>query len=208
MDSFAYILRDRTQNRLLAYRSYSFGREERENWSAAITQLVDGDPRLKGLRHGKTLVAWDTPVLTLVPENLYTPGNPAAYLEHLTVVGLQDEVRHEHFHELGAELIYAAHREHILTAEKQLHSLRTQHFAGGLLTAWSLRSRRLGHQSISCSVRENRLFLAGHDKGVLTFSIPSITTPPRMPSTTCYWPTSSAAWHQIGPRSTSAGRLR
>ncbi|PPK88245.1 uncharacterized protein DUF3822 [Neolewinella xylanilytica] len=169
MDSFAYTLRDRTENRLLAYRSYSFGRDERADWSAAIVRLVEEDPRLNGLHHGKTLLAWDTPVLTLVPEALYSPGNPSAYLEQLTVIGLEDEVRHEHFHELGAELIYAARRDHILAAERELHSLRTQHVAGGLLTAWSLRSRRLAHQSVSCSVRENRLFIAGHDSGALIF---------------------------------------
>ena len=169
MDSFAYILRDRTENRLLAYRSYSFGRDERADWSGALARLVEGDHRLHGLRHGKTLVAWDTPVVTLVPEKLYTPGNPSAYLEQLTVIGLEDEVRHEHFHELQAELVYAARREHILTAERELRSLRTQHYAGGLLTAWGLRARRLSHQSVSCSVRENRLFVAGHDRGALLF---------------------------------------
>ncbi|WP_116105880.1 DUF3822 family protein [Lewinella sp. IMCC34191] len=169
MDSFAYILRDRTQNTLVAFRSYSFGREERADWAESLVSLIEADHRLQGLRHGKTLLAWDTPVLTLVPEQLYTPGNPSAYLEQLAVVGLDDEVRHEHFHELAAELIYSARREHILTAERALHSLRTQHFAGGLLTAWSLRSRRLQHQSVSCSVRENRLFIAGHDQGNLSF---------------------------------------
>ena len=169
MDSFAYILRDRGENRLLAYRSYSFGREERADWAGAFGRLVDADPRLAAGGYGKTMLAWDTQVLTLVPESLYSPGNPAAYLEQLTVIGLDDEVRHEHFHELGAELIYAARRDHMLAVEGKVRALRTQHFAGGLLTAWALRSRRIGHQAISCSVRENRLFVAGHDHGQLLF---------------------------------------
>ncbi|WP_157974481.1 DUF3822 family protein [Lewinella sp. IMCC34183] len=169
VDSFAYIIRDRTANRLLAYRSYSFGREERADWPAALAAVVANDERLSGLRYGKAVLAWDTPVLTLVPAALYRSGNPFAYLESLTVVGLEDEVRHEHYHELGAELIFSARRDHLRTAEEQLGALRTQHVAGGLLTAWSLRSRRLGHASVSCSVRENRLFVAGHRKGALAY---------------------------------------
>ncbi|THH40635.1 DUF3822 family protein [Neolewinella litorea] len=169
VDSFAYIIRDRTQNQLLAYRSYSFGREERQSWPAALERIIAADDRLRETRYGKTVLAWDTPVLTLVPEALYTPGNPAAYLEQLTVVGLDDEVRHEHFQELGSELIYSAKRDHITAAEEQLHALRTQHYAGALLTAWGRRSRRLAHESVSCSVRENRLFLAGHRNGNLEY---------------------------------------
>ena len=169
VDSFAYIIRDRTDNRLLAYRSYSFGREERADWPAALSALVAGDERLHERRYGKGILAWDTPALTLVPAALYRPGNPTGYLEHLTVIGLDDEVRHEHYHELESELIYSARRDYVLTAERQLGTLRTQHLAGGLLTAWALRSRRLNHASVSCSVRENRIFVAGHQKGALRY---------------------------------------
>ncbi|NJB84518.1 hypothetical protein GGR26_000263 [Lewinella marina] len=169
VDSFAYIIRDRTQNQLLAYRSYSFGREEQTDYPAALQRLIAADERLQDTRYGKTVLAWDTPVLTLVPAALYTPGNPTAYLDQLTVIGLDDEVRHEHFQELDGELIYAARRDHIHAAEEQLHALRTQHYGGALLTAWGRRSRRLGEESISCSIRDNRLFLAGHRNGALLY---------------------------------------
>ena len=169
VDSFAYIIRDRTENRLLAYRSYSFGAEEKRDWPSAFGKLVAADDRLRDRHYGKSVLAWDTPVLTLVPAALYSNGNPAAYLDQLTVIGLDDEVRHEHFHELDGELIFCAKGDFIFAAETQLRTLRTQHVAGGLLTAWGMRARRLGHLSISCSVRENRLFIAGHRKGALEF---------------------------------------
>ncbi|MCP9234930.1 DUF3822 family protein [Lewinella sp. JB7] len=169
MDSFAYIIRDRNENRLVAYRSYAFSGEERRDWAAAFDRLVAADGKLNGTRYGKVTLAWDTPVLDLVPAPLFNEAHCRTYLEQLTVVGLEDEVRHEPLHELNTELIYSARRDHLAAAERRLSTGGSQHFAGSLLTAWAARSRRLGHQAISCAVRGQRLFVAGHHNGALEF---------------------------------------
>ncbi|MBB4079848.1 hypothetical protein GGR28_002475 [Lewinella aquimaris] len=169
MDSFAYIIRDRNENRLVAYRSYAFSNEERKDWSAAFGRLVAADAKLNGTRYGKLTLAWDTPVLNLVPGPLFDEESTRSYLEQLTLVGLEDEVRHEHLHELDAEIIYSARRDHLATAERTLGTDGSQHYAGSLLTAWAARSRRLNHQAISCAVRGQRMFVAGHRNGNLEY---------------------------------------
>lgn len=169
MDSFAYILRDRVHNQLLAYRSYDFGADDRADWSAALTQLVETDDLLAGVHYGKTVVGWSAPVMTLVPNPLYDPAEPAAYLESLTVVGLHHEVRSQPVQELDATLVFAADREHLSLAENLFDTAAAEHPTAGLLTVWAARSRRLGHASVSCAVRAGRLFLAGHRNGGLEY---------------------------------------
>ena len=169
VDSFAYIIRDRTANRLLAYRSYDFDGEEKADWPAALARLVTADERLHPSTFGKTVVAWDTPVMALVPRPLFSADHPAAYLEQLTVVGLDDEVRHESLQELGSELVFSARRAELDALRDHFDVSRPQHFAGGLLTAWATRSRRLGQSSISCAVRGPRMFVAGHRNGALEY---------------------------------------
>lgn len=169
VDSFAYIIRDRSTNRLLAYRSYTFDAEEKQQWPAAFNRLVQSDSKLRSLRYGSTIMAWDTEKVTLVPHRLYDNDHPTEYLEQLTVVGLEDTVRTESFNELGAELVFAAPRESIETAERRLRPLRTHHYSGGLLTAWALRSRRIGHRSVSAAIRSGRMLVAAHRNGVMEF---------------------------------------
>ncbi len=169
VDSFAYIIRDRTANRLLAYRSYAFDAAQRADWPATLGQLVAADERLRTADFGRTVVAWDTPTMVLVPRPLFTEGHPATYLEQLTVIGLDDEVRHERLQEIGSELIFAARRAHLDAVEEHFGGGRPQHFTGGLLTAWAARSRRLGQSSVSCAVRGPRLFVAGHRNGILEY---------------------------------------
>ncbi len=169
VDSFAYTIRDRTANRLLAYRSYDFDGAEKADWPGAVAQLVAADERLRTPGFGRTVVAWDTPTMVLVPQPLFTEAHPAAYLEHLTVVGLDDEVRHEGLQEIGSELVFAARRSHLDTVQERFGGGRPQHIAAGLLTAWAARSRRLGQSSVSCAVRGPRMFVAGHRNGTLEY---------------------------------------
>ncbi len=169
VDSFAYIIRDRTANRLLAYRSYDFDPQEQADWPAALARLVHTDALLHGAAYGKTVVAWDTPVMALVPRPLFSPDHPVAYLEHLTVIGLDDEVRHEALQAVGSELVFSARREQFDALGDHFGEGRPQHVAGGLLTAWAARSRRLGQSSVSCAVRGPRMFLAGHRNGALEY---------------------------------------
>jgi len=169
MDSFAYIIRDRTQNQLLAYASHSFSVAEREDWPATLDRLVLADDKLRSLRYGTAILGWESERLTLVPAELYDAYNPRAYLEQLTLIGLEDEVRAESFNELQSELLFAASAEQITAVERRLNTQRTHHVAGGLLTAWGARSRRLAHQAVSAAVRGSKLFVAAHQNGTLQY---------------------------------------
>ncbi len=169
MDSFAYIIRDRTHNQLLAYRSHTLSAEEQSTWPETLDRLVREDDKLRSIRYGNCILGWESERLTLVPTALYDAGNPRVYLEQLTLVGLDDEVRAERFQELGGELIFAAPAARLNAVERRLQPLRTHHLAGGLLSAWAARSRRIGHQAVSCAVRGGQLFLAAHRNGHLLF---------------------------------------
>ncbi|MEM9929938.1 MAG: DUF3822 family protein [Bacteroidota bacterium] len=169
MDSFAYIIRDRKHNQLLAYHSQTLEPEEQAAWPATLDRLVRADEKLRSVRYGNCILGWESERLTLVPTDLYQGSQPRAYLEHLTLIGLEDEVRAEHYQALGGELIFAAPKERLEAAERRLQPLRTHHLSGGLLSAWAARSRRIGHQSVSCAVRGRQLFLAAHRNGHLLF---------------------------------------
>ncbi|MEM9258562.1 MAG: DUF3822 family protein [Bacteroidota bacterium] len=169
MDSFAYIIRDRTHNQLLAYTSHSLDAAERTDWTAALQRIVQADDKLRSLAYGTAILGWETERLTLVPNELYDEANPRAYLEHLTLIGLEDEVRTERYNDLGSHLLFSAQRDRLVATERRLRTKRTHHLAGGLLTAWGARSRRLGHQAISTAVRGNKLFVAAHQNGNLQF---------------------------------------
>lgn len=169
MDSFAYIIRDRTSNHLLAYRSDTFVPAERKQWVNTLHGLVQNDAKLRSLHYGNVVLGWESPRLTVVPDELFAPESERTYLEQLSVIGLDDDVRSERFNFFEGQVIFAAHRERIAAAERRLSVRRTHHLAGGLLTAWGMRSRRLGHQSVSAAVRGGQLFVAAHRNGVLQF---------------------------------------
>lgn len=169
MDSFAYIIRDRTRNQLLAYHSQTISAAEQTDWPATLENLVRADDKLRSVRYGNCILGWESERLTLVPSALYDPATPRLYLEQLTLVGLDDEVRAERFQELGGALLFAVKRDQVEAAERRLSPLRTHHLAAGLLASWSNRSRRLNHQSVSCAVRGNKLFVAAHRNGQLLF---------------------------------------
>ena len=169
MDSFAYTIRDRVRNQLLAYRSETLSTADRENWPEAINRIIQADDKLRSVRYGNCILGWESERLTLVPAKLFDATNPRVYLEQLTLIGLEDDVRAERFQELGGELLFAAPKDRLEAVERRLSPLRTHHVAGGLLSAWSARSRRLNHQSVSCAVRGGKLFVAAHRNGHLLF---------------------------------------
>lgn len=170
MDSFAYILRDRTANRLLTYRSLRLTPAELDDWAATFNNLVLADERLRAPRYGTVVLGWQTERSVLVPSTLFDPADARAPLEHLTLVGLDDTVRHELFHELEAHLIFAAPRDRLEAVERRLNVRRTHHPAGGLLSVWSARSRRLGHQAVSVNLRGGSLYVAAHHNGRTLFA--------------------------------------
>ncbi|MTB49656.1 DUF3822 family protein [Lewinella sp. W8] len=169
MDSFAYIIRDRIKNQLLAYRSLSLTPEEQKSWGESIYRLIKADDKLRSLRYGSSVLGWESPRMTLVPDALYQEHQNRQYLEQLTLIGLEDLVRSERINDLEAQLIFGASKNRLDAVERRLSPLRTTHMAGGLLTAWGNRSRRLRHQAVSASVRGGRLFLAAHQNGNLLY---------------------------------------
>lgn len=169
MDSFAYILRDRTKNLLLAYHSSSLLPTETESWPETLNRLVQSDDKLRALRYGNVILGWEGERMAVVPDELFAEEAEREYLEQLTVIGLDDEVRAERFHFLEGRVVFAAPRTRLEAAERRLGARRTHHVAGGLLTAWGTRSRRLGHQSVSAAVRGSSLFVAAHRNGLLQF---------------------------------------
>ncbi|TXF86682.1 DUF3822 family protein [Neolewinella aurantiaca] len=169
MDSFAYIIRDRTHNRLLAYKSETLPANDQANWPDTINRIIQNDDKLRSVSYGNCILGWESERLTLVPQKLYDASNPRVYLEQLTLIGLEDDVRAERYQELGGELLFAAPLARINSVERRLSPLRTHHIAGGLLSAWGARSRRLSHQAISCSIRGSRIFVAAHRSGHLLY---------------------------------------
>ena len=169
MDSFAYAIRDRTTNTLLAYRSTDLDPIELDNWSATLDKLVRDDLKLRTPRYGSRLLAFDSPRATLVPRELYREEQRRAYLEQLTALGLEDEVRAESFHELDAALVFAAPADRLAATERRLMPRRTHHPAGGVLVAWGKRSERLQHVAVSAAIRGRRIMLAAHRAGRLLF---------------------------------------
>lgn len=169
VDSFAYIIRDRSENRLLAYRSYDFDDADRRDWPAAVTGVIETDTLLADNRYGKTVLGWNAPTMTLVPDPLYDADRATAYLDSLAVIGLHHAVRTLPVQELGSTLVFAEDRERLSLIEHHFSTPPAQHVSAGLLTAWAARSRRQGHASISCTVRGGRLLLAGHQAGNLEY---------------------------------------
>ena len=169
MDSFAYIIRDRTHNQLLAYHSRTLTNADRTDWAATLHRFVREDDKLQSVRYGNCVLGWQSDRLTVVPNALYDPAHPRTYVEQLGTTGLDDEVRAERFQELDAHVVFAAPRDRLSAAERRLAPLRTHHLAGGLLSAWAARARRLNHQAVSCAVRGGRLFVAVHRAGHLLF---------------------------------------
>jgi len=169
MDSFAYIVRDRTKNELLAYTSKSFEASESSNWPEAVNRLIQADDKLRALRYDNCILGWEEERMALIPDELFVEGKARTYLEHLTLLGLEDEVRQERFNFLEGYVLFAAVKTRLDAIERRLSPRRTHHLSGGLLTAWGNRSRRLGHQSVTAAVRSGRLFVAAHNNGVLQF---------------------------------------
>ncbi len=169
MDSFAYTIRDRNENQLLAYHSQAIPPADQANWPDVINRIVQADDKLRSVTYGSCILGWEGERLTLVPDALYDATNPRVYLEQLTLIGVEDAVRAKHYQELGGELLFAAPTACLDAVERRLRPLRTHHIAGGLLSAWAARSKRINHQSISCAVRGGRLFVAAHRSGNLLF---------------------------------------
>ena len=171
VDSFAYMIRDRgQQHQLLAYRSREIPVADRANWERTFEQIVLADERLRSVQYATVLLGWQTAKQTLVPREFFDPAAARAPLEQLTVVGLDDTVRHEFYHELDAHLVYAAGRDALAAVERRLRVRRTHHPAGGLLVAWGARSRRYAHESVSLCLRGGQLLVAGHRNGRLLFT--------------------------------------
>lgn len=170
MDSFAYVIRDRKDNVLLAYRSYTLESGGNEaDWERGVEQLIRADDKLRSVRYGSCVLGWESRQHTLVPAALYDSAAPRLYLEQLTTVGLEDAVRTTYYQELGGYLVWSAPAGRLESVERRLAPLRTHHVVGGLLVAWAARSRRLNHQSVSCAVRGGKLVLAAHERGKLLF---------------------------------------
>lgn len=170
MDSFAYVVRDRAQNRLLAYRSVRLPISgDRQDFAATLDDIILQDDLLRSLRYGSVVLGWETGRASLVPRELYDAEHRRDYLEQLTLIGLDDTVQEEWYNDLDAHLLYAANSDQLETVRRALNVMRTQHFGGGLLTAWGMRSRRLGEVAVSAAVRGGRIFVAAHRSGMLQF---------------------------------------
>jgi hypothetical protein len=170
MDSFAYTIRDRTRNELLAYRSHRLEAGESDDWEGVIDTYLRSDHRLSGAAtYGRCVLAWNGAEITLVPAPLFDDGDPGAYLESLTVIGLQDTVRTYHSAVQDGTFVYAVGQERLTMLEQFLQPTHTVPYAAGLLDGWSKRSERLGQERVSCAIRCDHLFVAGHSHGALRY---------------------------------------
>ena len=169
VDSFAYIVRDRSRNQLLAYHATALNGTARPGLGAFIQRQVAADPVLSGIDYGSVLLGWETERLALVPKGLFEPERRRNYLEQLTKLTQGEEVCEEFYNDLDAHLLYVVDGQTLQLTTESLHSARIQHAAGGLLNAWATRSRRLGHASVSAAFRAGSVLVAAHRAGTLLY---------------------------------------
>lgn len=70
MDSFVYIIRDRTRNQLLAYQSQTIPAADQKDWPATINKMIQADDKLRSITYGNCILGWESERLTLVPQPL------------------------------------------------------------------------------------------------------------------------------------------
>ena len=169
VDSFAYAIRDRAANQLLAYHASEFTEAERTDLPEAVLHRLQGDNLLERTTFGTTVLGWQTPRVILVPQDLYDNNHRRDYLEQLSIVSLEDAVREEWQNELNAHLLYVASGNSLNAIATTLQAARTQHASGGLLNAWGLRSRRLAEADVSICLRGKQLTVGAHRAGSLQF---------------------------------------
>ena len=138
VDSFAYVVRDRSRNRLLAYHSSPLDVTARGDLASWVRQHTEADQLLNGVAYGSILLGWATERFTLVPHELYQPEHRGDYLGQLTSLHPRDGVREEFHNDLDAHLLYLADTELQQRTADQLRATRIQHAAGGLLNTLGL----------------------------------------------------------------------
>ena len=169
VDSFAYAIRDRAANQLLAYHTSELSAAERADLPATILGRLQGDDLLERTNFGTTVLGWQTPRAALVPQDLYDDGHRREYLDQLSLISLEDAVQEEWHNELNAHLLYVTTGNSLNAITTTLRAVRTRHVAGGLLNAWGLRSRRLAEADVSICLRGKQLIIAAHRAGSLQF---------------------------------------
>jgi len=60
MDSFAYTIRDRTQNQLLAYHSQTIPTTDQANWPETIDRIIRADDKLRSVTYGNCILGWES----------------------------------------------------------------------------------------------------------------------------------------------------
>ncbi|OAV44188.1 DUF3822 family protein [Lewinella sp. 4G2] len=169
VDSFAYTIRDRQHNRLLAYSGTQLSSEHQGDLPAAVQGFVDNSPQLSTKGYGNVILGWSTPRVTLVPRELYLADDQRTYLEQLTLLGLEDAVLEEWYNDLDAHLLFAVNKDRLEAVSRSVSTLHSRHLAGGLLSAWRTRSLRRGEAAVSVNIRGRQLFVAAHRAGSLQF---------------------------------------
>ena len=169
VDSFAYTIRDRARNKLLAYHASELSAAERASLPEAFLARLQGDDLLNRVNYGSTVLGWQTDRAALVPREIYEEDHRRDYLEQLSLISHSDAVHAEWHNDLDAHLLYVGSGEDQAAVSNTLQATRTQHVAGGLLNAWALRSRRLAEASVSVSLRNGHLIVAAHRNGSLQF---------------------------------------
>ena len=169
VDSFAYAIRDRAANHLLAYHAGELTATEQSDLPGAVLSRLQNDDLLERTTFGTTVLGWQTPRATLVPKDLYEDEHRRDYLEQLSIISLEDGVQEEWHNELNAHLLYVTSGNTLNAVTTTLRAGRTQHVAGGLLNAWGLRSRRLAEADVSICLRGKQLTIGAHRSGSLQF---------------------------------------
>lgn len=169
MDSFAYIVRDRARNLLLAYRTHHLSTIAEAPSPTALHRLVEADELLTATNFGTVKYGWDLPRMTVIPRSLFIDADRRDYLGQLTLLSLDDDVAEDWLNEHEAHLLYAINGQQHAAAKAQFAGATMCHLAKGLLSAWGMRSKRLGEASVSVSLRGRRLFVAVFRNGSLQF---------------------------------------
>ena len=122
MDSFSYMVTD-GQQQVLVLRDYSLDEKASpEQRLAALPDLFSSDSFLRST-YRNIRIGYFNDGVTFIPARLFNPVEKKAYLEHLTTVGPEMQVRTDDLVHFGVKTVYLMER----TAEDLLY----RYFAGG-----------------------------------------------------------------------------
>ncbi|MEL6274333.1 MAG: DUF3822 family protein [Bacteroidota bacterium] len=162
--SFTYVLREKSNHQVVAFRSQSMLSDSPEDWVQSLEKTIQNDTLLRSGELKTVYLSFLTDRATLVPSRFFENGKEADYLSHLTPIGLSDRCRSEAVPVLGTHLVYAIGEDKVAITAQRFAPVLSRHLASGLLAHWVARSVRLGQRAVFCCIRDQQLIVCVLDR--------------------------------------------